>query len=290
MAVVADKEVVEKQLAEEQKELPAAQRAEYVMKKKLLVKTESDFNTNLNDYQDQLLVAKAELTGMDESFLQSLEQKEGKLKAVAVLGSRRSKLLPEVPALSEAGVPTLDFYVNWLGYFVPRATPKEIIMLLKTFLFADDAELRKLFEIYSESGISYEEKVKADEKLEREAAAEMFGVFGINIDPEEMNDPAKLKELIDAEFAGLREKENMRKGSQKKTKAQVAAESKPQAAGWQPLSRTRILRTVAVASGPTAAQCRDRTAPGAWRRRAGGCVARDPRTGQSAPRATRAPD
>ena len=55
---------------------------------------------------------------------------DGKLRALAVLGSRRSKLMPDVPALSEAGVPSIDFYVNWLGFFVPRDTPKGIVMQL----------------------------------------------------------------------------------------------------------------------------------------------------------------
>jgi hypothetical protein len=103
----------------------------------------------------------------------------------------------------------------------------EITMLLKTLVFVEDAELRKLFEIYSESGISFEEMAKAAEKLERETVAEMFG---IDIDEEDLNDPAKLKELIDAQFEGLRENEKMSKGSRKKTKAQLDAESKRQAA------------------------------------------------------------
>ncbi len=106
----------------------------------------------------------------------------------------------------------------------------EITMLLKTLFHADDAELQKLFGIYSESGISYEEMQEATEKLEREAAAEMFGMFGMDIDAEDLNDPAKLKEVIDAQFDGLHEKENMRQGSRKKTKAQLDVESKRQAA------------------------------------------------------------
>jgi tripartite-type tricarboxylate transporter receptor subunit TctC len=61
---------------------------------------------------------------------------DGKLRTLAVLGSRRSKLLPDVPALSEAGVPSLDFYVNWLGFFVPRGTPKEIVTELNKQLAA----------------------------------------------------------------------------------------------------------------------------------------------------------
>ncbi len=60
-------------------ELPNDKRAEYVSKKKQVVKLEADFSTNLNEYKDELLVAREELTGMDEGFLNGLEQKDGKL-------------------------------------------------------------------------------------------------------------------------------------------------------------------------------------------------------------------
>ena len=106
----------------------------------------------------------------------------------------------------------------------------EITMLLKSLFLADDAELRAMFGIYSESGTSYEEMEKAAEEREREAAAKMFGMFGMDVDAEDLNDPAKLKELIDAQVEGMREKKNMRQGSRKKTKAQLDVEAKRQAA------------------------------------------------------------
>jgi tripartite-type tricarboxylate transporter receptor subunit TctC len=51
--------------------------------------------------------------------------KSGKLRAVAVTGSRRTPLLPEAPTVAESGVPgyTLD---NWWGLFAPRAVPKDV--------------------------------------------------------------------------------------------------------------------------------------------------------------------
>ena len=62
-------------------ELPADRRAIYVSKKKALVKLEADFSTNLNEYQDTLVVTKAELDGMPESFINSLGKTEdGKYK------------------------------------------------------------------------------------------------------------------------------------------------------------------------------------------------------------------
>jgi tripartite-type tricarboxylate transporter receptor subunit TctC len=52
--------------------------------------------------------------------------KSGKLKALGVSGSARSKLLPDVPTISEAGVPGYEASI-WLGLFAPAGTPKAIV-------------------------------------------------------------------------------------------------------------------------------------------------------------------
>ncbi|MBL8290138.1 MAG: tripartite tricarboxylate transporter substrate binding protein [Rubrivivax sp.] len=52
--------------------------------------------------------------------------KAGKLRALAVSGSRRSPHLPEVPTLAEAGLPGYSAYV-WLGLMAPRGTPAPIV-------------------------------------------------------------------------------------------------------------------------------------------------------------------
>jgi tripartite-type tricarboxylate transporter receptor subunit TctC len=51
--------------------------------------------------------------------------REGKLDALAVSGSTRSSLLPNVPTIAELGVPeaTYDF---WIGLFAPGDTPDDI--------------------------------------------------------------------------------------------------------------------------------------------------------------------
>ena len=62
-----------------------------------------------------------------DSLLQGLPQiKAGKLKALAVLGPRRSALLPEVPTMAEAGVAGYTL-TNWFGLLAPAAAPKEVI-------------------------------------------------------------------------------------------------------------------------------------------------------------------
>lgn len=55
--------------------------------------------------------------------------KAGKLKAVAVTGQQRSRLLPDVPTVAESGVPSYDVNV-WFGIQAPAGTPKDIVQKL----------------------------------------------------------------------------------------------------------------------------------------------------------------
>ncbi len=50
----------------------------------------------------------------------------GQLRAVAVGGTERSALMPEVPTIAEAGVPGFASY-EWNGIFAPAGTPKPIV-------------------------------------------------------------------------------------------------------------------------------------------------------------------
>jgi tripartite-type tricarboxylate transporter receptor subunit TctC len=56
---------------------------------------------------------------------------EGKLRALAVTSKKRTRALPEVPTMSEAGYPEIEFD-NWLGVLVPARTPKELITSLNS--------------------------------------------------------------------------------------------------------------------------------------------------------------
>lgn len=52
--------------------------------------------------------------------------RSGDLRGLAVAGEQRSVALPELPTVSEAGLP--GFAVsNWIGLFVPAATPPDIV-------------------------------------------------------------------------------------------------------------------------------------------------------------------
>jgi tripartite-type tricarboxylate transporter receptor subunit TctC len=50
----------------------------------------------------------------------------GRLRALGVTSLTRSRILPELPTISEAGVPGYEF-VGWYGVVVPVRTPPEII-------------------------------------------------------------------------------------------------------------------------------------------------------------------
>jgi tripartite-type tricarboxylate transporter receptor subunit TctC len=49
----------------------------------------------------------------------------GKLRALAVSGSKRSSSAPAVPTISESGVPGYEF-ISWNGVHVPAATPRAV--------------------------------------------------------------------------------------------------------------------------------------------------------------------
>jgi tripartite-type tricarboxylate transporter receptor subunit TctC len=62
-----------------------------------------------------------------DSLVQALPYiRSDKLKALAVLGSTRSPLLPEVPTVAESGLPGYEL-TNWFGLVAPAATPRDTL-------------------------------------------------------------------------------------------------------------------------------------------------------------------
>lgn len=49
----------------------------------------------------------------------------GRVRALAITGAKRSKVLPEVPTVAESGYPGFDV-ISWYSLLVPSATPKSI--------------------------------------------------------------------------------------------------------------------------------------------------------------------
>lgn len=55
--------------------------------------------------------------------------KSGKLRALAVSGSHRAAVLPDVPTMEQAGVPNFDL-VSWFGIMAPYHTPASVVTKL----------------------------------------------------------------------------------------------------------------------------------------------------------------
>ena len=82
------------------------------------------------------------------SLTMSLPQiKAGKLKALGYAGSVRSKLLPDLPTISEAGVPGYEAAI-WWGILAPAGTPKAIcdVLYKEIELIVNSEDTKKIFE------------------------------------------------------------------------------------------------------------------------------------------------
>jgi tripartite-type tricarboxylate transporter receptor subunit TctC len=70
------------------------------------------------------------------SIITGLPQiKSGRVRALAVSGTRRSPALPDVPTMMEAGVRGYESS-TWYGVLAPKATPRPIVMKLNTEIVA----------------------------------------------------------------------------------------------------------------------------------------------------------
>lgn len=70
---------------------------------------------------------------MDLMFSATPQVKGGKLKAIAQTGLKRSASWPEVPTVSESGIPGYDVEI-WNGLMAPANTPKDVIAKLNAEL------------------------------------------------------------------------------------------------------------------------------------------------------------
>ncbi len=77
--------------------------------------------------------------------------KDGKLKALAYTGARRSKAMPGVPTVAEAGVPNFET-TNWFGLLAPSSLSDEAVARI-----ADDAttilKKRDIVERFAKEGV-----------------------------------------------------------------------------------------------------------------------------------------
>jgi tripartite-type tricarboxylate transporter receptor subunit TctC len=70
--------------------------------------------------------------------------KSGRIKAIAIGGTKRSPLFPEVPTFAELGYPEVETHA-WFGFFLPAGSPKEAVARLyaDTKRVIDDPEFRQ---------------------------------------------------------------------------------------------------------------------------------------------------
>lgn len=61
--------------------------------------------------------------------------KAGKLRALAVTGKNRSPAAPELPTVSESGIPGYEI-VAWQGLFAPAGTPNEVVKRIYSDMIA----------------------------------------------------------------------------------------------------------------------------------------------------------
>jgi tripartite-type tricarboxylate transporter receptor subunit TctC len=75
--------------------------------------------------------------------------KAGKLRALAVTSDKRVPALPDVPTLSEAGVPGFNS-ISWIGLLAPAGTPAEVTEKVAAdvrAILAQDEVKKKLAEL-----------------------------------------------------------------------------------------------------------------------------------------------
>ena len=70
--------------------------------------------------------------------------KASKVRAIATTGRQRSEVLPDVPTLSEAGVPGYEATI-WVGLMAPKGTPKDVVDRLNQAVskIASQADVRQ---------------------------------------------------------------------------------------------------------------------------------------------------
>ncbi len=94
--------------------------------------------------------------------------KDGRLNAIAVTSSQRSRFLPQVPTLSEVGLGDLGTTV-WFGLFAPAGTPPAVLEQIRAAAakaHADVGYRAKLeglnFDVSSESLAEFEKSIAAE--------------------------------------------------------------------------------------------------------------------------------
>jgi tripartite-type tricarboxylate transporter receptor subunit TctC len=100
-----------------------------------LLQTLADIKINMVPYRGAAPALTDMLGGhidamIDAMPVMSVQAKEGKVTPLAVTGTKRSALLPDVPTMQESGFPTF-VVTGWYGMFAPPGTPPAIAQKLR---------------------------------------------------------------------------------------------------------------------------------------------------------------
>lgn len=111
--------------------------------------------------------------------------KDGRLRALATTGDRRSRALPGVPTFVESGIPEVVVH-QWNGIFVPADTPKAVVRQLNAALkkTLDEPDVRTGLERISASAIGNspeEAAVFIDRELVKWTRVVKDGNLAVNI-------------------------------------------------------------------------------------------------------------
>ena len=110
--------------------------------------------------------------------------KAGRLKALGVGSAKRTKQLPDVPTISESGVPGYEMN-PWIGMFVPAGTPKPVIDKLNAEInkaFATQDVVQKLEAQALDPWTSTPEEFNARLKVDYEKYGKLIKLTGATVE------------------------------------------------------------------------------------------------------------
>ena len=113
--------------------------------------------------------------------------RDGEVKGLVLLGSKRSSLVPDVPTLAEAGLSADEAIFNpWFGFFAPRGTPKQYVEKMSEEINAimANADFRQRY-LTANAFVPAGSKPDAFAKFlqsDRKSAAELVSMSGVKLD------------------------------------------------------------------------------------------------------------
>jgi tripartite-type tricarboxylate transporter receptor subunit TctC len=81
-------------------------------------------NDSLNDFASGVVDY-----GMKDPVFALVQEREGRLRSLAISGAQRMQAVPNLPTLTEVGVPGVELF-GWFAAMVPTGTPRPIVVQL----------------------------------------------------------------------------------------------------------------------------------------------------------------